>query len=226
MLEIKEEVFKLLCDDKSGHGIDHIERVLNLSLKFASKEGANKEITSLIALLHDVDDYKLFGIRNSEDLTNARRIMTDYNINSDMQNIIIPELNRIGYSKRLQGLEPTTLEGKIVSDADMCDGLGATGILRTHAFSLKTNRLFFDRKSFPIEDIDAETYMKNYSSSGVCHMFEKILKLKDLMLTDSGKEEAINRYKIVVDFLYNLFQEENATEWIEYLDNYQKRLVR
>ena len=51
---------------------------------------------------------------------------------------------------------------------------------------------------------------------------EKILKLKDLMLTDSGKEESKNRHQIVVDFLYHLFNEENAPEWIEYLNNYLK----
>ena len=53
-------------------------------------------------------------------------------------------------------------------------------------------------------------------------MFEKVLKLKDLMLTNSGKEEAKKRYQIVVDFLYNLFSEENAPEWTEYLDEFLK----
>ena len=45
------------------------------------------------------------------------------------------------------------------------------------------------------------------------------------MLTDSGKEESKNRHQIVVDFLYHLFNEENAPEWIEYLNNYQQREV-
>ena len=49
--EVKEQVYKLLNKDNSGHGMDHINRVLNLSLKFADKEHANREIVSLIALL-------------------------------------------------------------------------------------------------------------------------------------------------------------------------------
>ena len=57
--KIRKQVCKLLDKDNSGHGMDHINRVLNLALKFAEKENANKKIVSLIALLHDVDDYKL-----------------------------------------------------------------------------------------------------------------------------------------------------------------------
>ena len=71
--KVKNEVSKLLDKDNSGHGMEHINRVLDLSLKFAEKENADKEIAALIALLHDADDYKLFGIKNSENLTNAKK---------------------------------------------------------------------------------------------------------------------------------------------------------
>lgn len=60
------------------------------------------------------------------------------------------------------------------------------------------------------------------ANSGVCYIFEKILKLKDLMLTKSGKEEARERHKIMVDFLYHLFKEENAPEWTTYLSKLEK----
>ena len=72
---VKQEVIKLLDKDNSGHGMDHINRVLDLSLKFAEKENANAQVVALIALLHDVDDYKIFGMENAEKLINARRIM-------------------------------------------------------------------------------------------------------------------------------------------------------
>lgn len=85
---------------------------------------------------------------------------------------------------------------------------------------MKNGKPFFDRNIFPIEDMNAEKYTRKCADSSVCHIFEKILKLKDLMLTDSGKEESKNRHQIVVDFLYHLFNEENAPEWIEYLNNY------
>ena len=39
-----------------------------------------------------------------------------------------------------------------------------------------------------IEDMTAEKYTRRCADSSVCHIFEKILKLKNLMLTKSGKE--------------------------------------
>lgn len=218
--EVKKEVFDLLNQDNSGHGMDHINRVLILALKFAKKEKANKDIVSLIALLHDVDDYKLFGLENAENLTNAKKIMNNCNIDIDIQNQVCIALNSIGYSKRLKGLCPDSIEGKIVSDADMCDALGANGIIRVYTYSMKNNKPFFNRNIFPIEDMTADKYTRKCADSSVCHIFEKILKLKDLMLTDSGKEESKNRHQIIVDFLYHLFDEENAPEWTEYLNNY------
>lgn len=214
--EVKQKVIEILSNDNSGHGMEHINRVLVLALKFAKIENADKDIVALIALLHDVDDYKLFGMNNAENLTNARKIMGNCNIDNSIQEQVCLALNNIGYSKRLKGCCPTTLEGKIVSDADMCDALGANGILRVYTYSMKNSKPFFDKNIFPIENLCAD--------SSVCHIFEKILKLKNLMLTNIGKKEASNRHQIIVDFLYHLFSEENASDWIDYLENYLKCL--
>lgn len=224
--KVKKQVSELLNKDNSGHGMDHINRVLELSLKFAEKENANKDIVSLIALLHDVDDYKLFGMNNAENLTNTKKIMEDCNVDKNTQEQVCLALSNIGYSKRLKGFCPTTLEGKIVSDADMCDALGANGILRVYTYSLKNGKPFFNKDIFPIEDISAEKYTRRCADSSVCHIFEKILKLKSLMLTESGKEEAKSRHQIIVDFLYHLFDEENVPEWTRYLNEYLKGNVK
>ncbi len=221
--QVKEKVNELLNKDNSGHGMEHINRVLDLSLKFAEKEAGNEIIVSLIALLHDVDDYKLFGMDNAENLTNAKRIMRECNVDESTQEQVCFTLNNIGYSKRLKGCIPTTLEGKIVSDADMCDALGANGIIRVYTYSMKNGKPFFNKNIFPIEDMTAEKYTSKCADSSVCHLFEKILKLKDLMLTESGKEEAKNRHQIIVDFLYHLFDEEKIPEWTDYLKKYTKR---
>jgi len=220
---VKDEVRKLLNNENSGHGMDHINRVLNLSLKFSKIEKADDELVSLIALLHDIDDYKLFDIENADNLTNEKNIMNNCNVSKKRQTQVCQAIENIGYSKRLKGYSPTTLEAKIVSDADMCDALGANGILRICMYHLKNGSPFFDKNTFPIENMSIEKY-KRCADSGVCHIFEKLLKLKDLMLTESGAEEAKERHQIVVDFLYHLFDEENVPEWTNYLDNYLKKI--
>lgn len=148
--------------------------------------------------------------------------MNNCKIDTETQNLVLSSLKCIGYSKLLKGFRPETLEGKIVSDADMCDALGANGIIRVYTYSMKNKKPFFDKSIFPIENMTADTYTSKCADISVCHLFEKILKLKNLMLTDSGKKEAESRHQIIVDFLYHLFEEENALEWSEYLDNYLK----
>lgn len=218
---VRSSVNELLKNDPSGHGMDHIERVYDLAITFAKKESnANIEIVALIALLHDVDDYKLFGKESANNLTNAKSILKKINADDRTTFQVLTAIQSIGYNKRLNGIVPQSLEAKIVSDADMCDALGITGILRTYAYSIQKNRPFFDRTIFPRMDLSAEEYKTHASSSSVCHLFEKILKLKNLMLTNAGKQEASQRHQVVVEFLYNYFKEQKADEWITYLDNY------
>ncbi len=45
-----------------------------------------------------------------------------------------------------------------------------------------------------------------------------------MMMTNAGKREALKRVKIMIDFLENLFYEENVPEWSEYLTNYIKQM--
>ncbi len=220
--KVKEKVYALLKDDNSGHGIGHIERVFQLSLKFSVTQKAKKEVVSLIALVHDVDDYKLFGNENAKNLTNAKRILNECCIEEKTKDIVLSEIACIGYSKLLDGKRPKTIEGKIVSDADMCDALGATGILRVYSYHLKHNSPFFDKNIFPIQNVTSDNYAI-CAKTGVCNIFEKALKLKNLMLTDSGKREAETRHEFVISFLKQLFYEENVPEWEQYLQDYLNR---
>lgn len=57
-------------------------------------------------------------MENAEKLTNAKIIMDDCNVDKAIQEQVCDAINNIEYSKRLK-----TLEGKIVSDVDMCDAL-------------------------------------------------------------------------------------------------------
>lgn len=221
--EVKRQTEKLLANDHSGHGMDHIQRVLNLSLRFANELNADKELVSLIALLHDVDDYKLVGKEKAASLSNARSILEKCHYPKDVQTKVLDSLSKLGYSKSMKGIRPNLLEGQIVSDADMCDASGLNGILRAQMYSLKEGADFFDPNTLPKENISVQEYTTQTAGSTVHHIFDKILKLKYCMLTDPGKKEAEIRHRRVVTFLKDFFEEENAPKWSAYLDNYLKK---
>lgn len=216
----KQLVEDLMKNEDSGHGMEHINRVLDLALKFAEQEKCDINVVALGALLHDVDDYKVFGNQNQEQLTNTNIILNQLDIDNNMKESVLDIVSKIGYSKLLNGNRPTTIEGMIVSDADMCDTLGANGLLRIHKYSLKNGKDFFDKDLWPVENMDASKYTRKCADSSVCHIFEKVLKVKNLMMTKAGKQEAVERHNFIVSFLRELFKEEKAYDWEQYLNKY------
>jgi len=218
---VKQEVEKLLGGEKSGHDSAHSFRVYQMAVKFARAEGADEEIVALAALLHDVDDYKLFGQEGADGLLNARKIMARAEVPSAKQAQVCEIINSMGYSKSLVGIRPKTIEGKVVSDADMLEGMGATVIVRCLAF-FANERGVFDRNVWPNLDISAGEYKKidRKSNNFINHFFEKLLRLKGMMLTGSGKAEAAGRHDFMVAFLRQFFVEQDADEWSRFLEDF------
>ena len=215
---MRGDVEIMLGEDKGGHGIDHVDRVVKLAGAFADSERADKQVVLLAALLHDVDDYKIFGEDAARDLSNARAILEKYHIDTAVTEKVVAIIRTIGYNKYLDGVRPTTLEGMIVSDADMCDAIGAVGILRTHAYALSKGNEFFDKTLDPETAVaDSSKYKALKKSHSVQHFFDKLLKIPSIMMTDAGKKEGEQRQAIMVSFLEELFKEEGSVVWETHL---------
>lgn len=221
-IQITQEVKAILATDKSGHGMEHVVRVVELALKFAQNEGADTEIVRLAALLHDVDDYKLFGQKHADELINAKMILKRNKVNEQISGAVLDVIHSMGYSKYLEGVRPSSIEGMVVSDADMCDAIGAIGILRTHAYALSKGNDFFDPDIAPKDSlISASQYKTSEKSHSAQHFFDKLLIIPSLLMTKSGREEGGKRGEIMVRFLHQLFQEEGARDWSDYLDKFE-----
>lgn len=216
--DITRDVGELLDQDTGGHGMEHVGRVLALAIEFAESEGADSSVVTLAALLHDVDDYKLFGKDSADNLVNANRILDKHAASAETKAVVLDIIRSMGYNKYLDGVRPKTLEGMIVSDADMCDAIGAIGILRTHAYALSKGNEFFDRTLPPeVESLSADQYRAPRKGHSVQHFFDKLLNIPSIMMTESGKREGAKRRAIMINFLDELFQEEDAQDWREYL---------
>ncbi len=221
---LTEDVRKILAKDSSGHGMEHVERVLKLALNFADSEGADKEIVTLAALLHDVDDYKLFGKENADGMINANQLLDKHGVRPEVKEAVLDIIRSMGYNKYLEGVRPKSLEGMIVSDADMCDAIGAIGIIRTHAYAVSKGNEFFDKTMAPEdESLSADQYRASKKSHSAQHFFDKLLRIPSILMTDAGRQEGRKRQAIMVDFLRELFIEEDAKDWQSYLDEYVAR---
>ena len=181
----KEYARNLLANNYGGHDYNHTLRVYNNAVTIAKKEqGANLLIVSIAALLHDVDDYKLF---NTENYQNARVFLESNDVPEEQIHRIIDAIDSVSFSKN-KDRRPGTLEGKIVQDADRLDAIGAIGIARTFAFGGEHSR--------PME-------------ATVKHFDEKLFLLKDLMNTETARSIAKDRHEFMESFIKELNQEIN-----------------
>ncbi len=199
----KEFARNLFQGDSSGHDIYHTLRVHDLARTICSQEGGDEDIVRLAALLHDVDDRKLFG---DNGFLNARRFMDSESISIDDQLYICDIIEQISF-KGEDSVRPTTLEGKIVQDADRMDAIGAIGIARAFAYGGSKGRDIYVPGDDPKMGMSEKEYFDNKGSS-INHFYEKLLLLKDLMNTESARKMAQARHDYMVGYL-----DEFMAEW-------------
>ena len=186
LLDRAAEYVKALLDgDSTGHGYDHALRVLRVTLLICQELGCSCADAALAALLHDADDPKLF---DTEGNANARSFLRETGVDGERADRICGIINSVSFSGNA-GRRPGTPEGMAVQDADRLDAMGAVGIARTFAYGGARGR--------SLEE-----------SSG--HFEEKLLKLRDLMNTRTGRELADARHEFLVSFLEQ-FRSETRT---------------
>ncbi len=177
-----EDIFK---DNSDGHDISHSVRVYQKAMDIARNyPECDDMIISLAALLHDVDDHKLFDTENN---ANARRFLEGQSVEPMKIEQICNIINEVSFRKN-RGKSPKSLEGKIVQDADRLDAIGAMGIARAFAFGGKNGRAI---------EISLQ------------HFYEKLLLLKDEMNTQEAKAMAEERHSFMEAFLGEMEKEMN-----------------
>ena len=202
----KDYIRTLFEGDGSGHDFYHSMRVHDAAVSIAESEGGDLDVIRLSALLHDVDDRKLF---DSKDYDNARSFMTGNGIPDEMQERVVHVISQISF-KGKDSVVPDTLEGRIVQDADRLDAIGAIGIGRAFAYGGSRGRpMHVPGESF-LEDMDADTYY-NHENTTINHFYEKLLLLKDLMNTPTARELADGRHRFMESFLEEFYAEWDGT---------------
>ncbi|MBR4477151.1 MAG: hypothetical protein IKO96_00835, partial [Spirochaetales bacterium] len=141
-------------------------------------------------LLHDADDHKLF---ETSDNANARAFLEGRDLDPDTIERICLVINSVSFSKN-GTRAPSSIEGRIVQDADRLDAIGAVGIARTFAYGGEHGR-----------SLDAS----------IEHFHDKLLLLKDGMSTRAAKELARSRHAFLEEFLAR-YESETAQDGVVY----------
>lgn len=194
-------VKKIYAQFDASHDFQHIERVLATARAIAKTEPrANLKIVELAVLLHDVSDAKYAASKAQQ-----QHILSQLPLIDEERTQIEETIAAVSYRGGHE-LPATTIEMKIVRDADRLDAMGAIGIARAFTFGGKFgSQLYNDEES--VKQYTSEASYRQSDTSVVTHFYEKLLLLKDLMTTEKGKALAESRHQFMLAFLAQLQQE-------------------
>lgn len=207
ILQTTAFVKEKLSGEASGHDWWHVWRVWKTALYMCEKENANTFVVQLAALLHDIADYKFHGGDDSV----GPRVARDWLESLAVEEEVIAHVCTIIKDASFKGAHVTshmsTIEGKIVQDADRLDAIGAIGVARAFAYGGHKGREIYNPDIPPHMHNSFEEYKNNHSPA-INHFYEKLLLLKDLMNTETAKRMAQERHAFMERYLEQFY-----TEW-------------
>ena len=171
---------------KGAHTYDHSRRVLSIAMAIGKKAGADLRVLGAAALLHDIGRTKEKELNISHSVLSGdmcRDLLADLGYTPDEVEQVVMAIRTHRYT---EGLEPTSLEGMILSDADKLDAMGAIGIYRAIAQAVVTERGIYG-------------FLK--------HADEKLLNLHTIMYSDEAKRMAQGRHDLLATFVEHLREE-------------------
>jgi len=189
------------------HGFDHALRVYSLAEELGTELGADLEILRAAALLHDASGAAPgeAGTRSSheqESANFARRVLLD----EEWEEARIAAVEHCIRAHRFRNQEtPTTLEAKVLFDADKLDVVGAFGVARTIGYAIQAKNPIFSEPSEQFMIDGSKEPDENHSAYHE-YLF-KLRRVKDRLYTDPAKRIASHRHKVLVQFFDQLAAE-------------------
>lgn len=204
-----EYVKQKLMTEHTGHDWYHVERVWNMAKQIQKAEGGNLELIELVVLLHEFENFR--QQYQTSDLKGPfilLGMMDVLDIEKDVQDKIVKIIDESQFNGS-ETMVPSTIEGKIVQDADWLETIGAIGIARIFATGGYIQRMIHDPKRKPRRKMSKKDYqIRKREGTSFNYFYEKAFKLPKLMNTKLGKAIALKREQ----YLYN-FIEEFLAEW-------------
>jgi len=188
------------------HDWSHVERTYKLCVKIGSREKADLLVLKAAALLHDIarmdEDLSSGRICHAErSATMAKKILKEV----DFPEMKISQVIHCIESHRFRGRrKPRTLEAKILSDADKLDAIGAIGIARAYSYGGEHGYRLYGKTP---KNYRLQRFKDPRVHNPVIEYRQKLRKIKDRLLTKTGREIAKGRHRFLTMFFKRLFEE-------------------
>ncbi len=187
----------------SAHDMQHIERVVLMARRLAAAEGADLAVVLPAAWLHDCVTLP----KNAPNRHEASRLAAAEAVRF-LQGIAYPteHLDSIAHAIIAHSFSadvtPTTLEAKVVQDADRLDAIGAIGVARCLLVGGALERPLYH---------PGDPFCKRREPDDLAytidHFYRKLLKIGQTLHTQAARTEAAQRSAFMQTFLDQLAKE-------------------
>ena len=195
---------KYISNDDPSHDIYHALRVLSNAETIVKKEGGDLEIIWPAALFHDVDNHP----KNSPEAKYSSRvsaIVTEKilrELDFYPQQKIPQVMTVIVEHSQSNGFNPSSLESKVLQDADRLECTGAIAIMRTFCSSGQMKRTFYNN-----DDSFCEERVPDKNNYAIDFFYDRLLNICERMNTETCKDIAKSRGEFLYLFLEQLKRE-------------------
>jgi uncharacterized protein len=186
-----------------AHDFAHVLRVTENARRIAEAEGARADVVIPAALLHELFNYPKGhpeSHRSGEVCAeHALDVLAQEGVAEELAAAIARCIREHPFSR---GIMPSTLEGKVVQDADRLDAIGAIGIARCMATCAEMKRPFYSAV-----DPFCRAREPDDKAWGIDHFYKKLLKIPGGLHTQAARAMADERAQAMTAFLAQLERE-------------------
>lgn len=186
-----------------AHDEAHVVRVWQNAKPIHSVEGGDLQLLAAAVLLHDCVSVP----KNSPHRSMASQLAAD-KARSILESLGWPAARAQTAAHAIlthsysAGIEPASIEGQILQDADRLDAIGFVGIARCFYTAGRMGSLLYDPS-----DPEAKARQLQDARFALDHFPQKLLNLSEGFKTDTGRELARERHNACLQFYRGMLRE-------------------
>ncbi len=192
----------------ASHDYAHIKRVMALADTIQAQEGGDLPTIWAAVAFHDLGQERERLHGGDHALIGADMAAEWLTHTSFPQQCISAVQQAIREHRMTGGIPPTTLEGRILYDADKIDCLGAIGIARLFCITGRYNQKVYstlpDDVTEPVDPLLVRTLRRHPDYSPSIEFQLMFGDLPERMTTSTGRELARERYEYMKEFFKRL----------------------
>ncbi|MBI5533205.1 MAG: HD domain-containing protein [Deltaproteobacteria bacterium] len=205
LLGALEDAARRACEGaEPAHDLSHVLRVRANALRIAASEAVRVEVVEAAALLHELFNYPKNhpeSHRSGEVCAHKARELLLAQAEFPVE-LVEPICDCIRDHAFSRGVIPTSLEGRVLQDADRLDAIGAIGVARCFATCSTMGRPFYEPSDPFCRSREPEDKLW-----GVDHFYRKLLRIPEGLHTSAAREMATERTRFMREFLGQLERE-------------------